>query len=310
MSCGNYRQVLDRFVTVDKVLKSSDGSSAKLVQITKSEGFATIESGRYEVDGESVVCLSTQIGCGMGCDFCRSTEPFEFYPVQPKRILRSLDSKEIVDQAINSLENVPLPPTSSGIIFSFMGMGEPFANIRAVKESIIQLGKLYLRSRATLSTIGFNLQQILQLGKEVEEGAYPIPIKLHISLHASNDSQREKLMPHASPILETVETAEKYAEMTGTKIKLNYVLVKGFNDSETDIQRLYELLVNRKGLVLKISDLNSTNKDAVVSSSEADLFESRLNDLGVETCRFSSDGQDIHAGCGELVKGKTIPNIS
>ncbi|HSV94809.1 MAG TPA: radical SAM protein [Spirochaetia bacterium] len=310
MSCENYKQLQSRSVTVDKILKSSDGNSAKLVQITKSEGFTTIESGRYEVDGESVVCLSTQIGCGMCCGFCRSTEPFEFYPGQPKRIIRSLDSKEIVDQAINSLESVPTPSTSNGIIFSFMGMGEPFANIRAVKESIIQLGKLYPRSRATLSTIGFNLQQILQLGKEVVEGVYPIPIKLHISLHASNDSQRAKLMPHTSPILETVETAEKYAEMTGTRVKLNYVLVRGFNDTDADVQRLSELLKDRKGFVLKISDLNSTNQDAVLSSSEADLFESRLNDLRVETCRFSSDGQDILAGCGELVKGKTIPDIS
>ena len=304
MSRRNYSQIRNCSVIVDKILRSSDGSSAKLVQITKSEEFATIETGRYEVCGESVVCLSTQIGCGMGCTFCHSTKPFKYFTSQKKRILRNLNSKEIVDQAINSLENVPLPSASTGIIFSYMGMGEPFANIKAVKESINELGKRYPKSRATLSTIGFDLHQILHLGEEIAKGVYPIPVKLHISLHASDNLQRIKLIPHASAIIETIEIAAKYAEMTGSVVKLNYVLMKGFNDTEEDIQRLQRLLADKKGLVLKISDLNSADPNITVSSVGADLFESRLRDSGVKTCRFTSSGQDIRAGCGELVKGK------
>lgn len=300
-------QISTRSVTVDRVLVSSDGKSAKLIQITQKEGFSTIESGRYEVDGESVICLSTQIGCGMECGFCRSTDPFEFYPGEHRRVLRSLDSQEIVDQAINAVEAVPPPLESHGINLSFMGMGEPFANIKEVKEAIFGLGSLYPKSRATLSTTGFDLKGVLQLGTEISQGIYPIPVKLHISLQAPTDEQRKSLMPHASPILETIDTAEKFAEMTKTKVKLNYVLMRGFNDSELDAQRLSQLLKGRKGLVLKISDLNSSNVDMQVPAADADKFDSKLKALGIETCRFSSEGKDISAGCGELVKGKIHP---
>lgn len=301
------RQIDARSVTVDRVLMSSDGRSAKLIQITQKEGFSTIESGRYEVDGESVICLSAQIGCGMECSFCRSTDPFEFYPGEPRRVLRSLDGQEIIDQAINAAEAVPPPLESRGIVLSFMGMGEPFANIESIKEAILGLGSLYPESRATLSTTGFDLKGVLQLGTEISQGAYPIPVKLHISLQAPTDEQRKSLMPYASPVVETIDTAEEFAKITNTKVKLNYVLMRGFNDSEVDAQKLSQLLHGRKGLILKISDLNSGDIDMQVSPVDADKFDSKLKALGVETCRFWSEGKDISAGCGELVKGRIQP---
>lgn len=294
----------ERSVILDKTLWSSDGSSVKLVQITKQEGLATIESGRYEVDGESIFCLSTQIGCAMGCNFCRSTEPFEFYQGKPQRILRNLTAQEIIDQALNAFDAVPPPPESTGVVFSYMGIGEPFANIQAVKDSITQLGLTYPMSRATLSTIAFDTTMIRKLADEVATGMYPIPVKLHISLHSPFDEKRKWLIPHASTILETLDTAEYYAKTTNTKVKFNYVLVSGFNNSERDAGKLGELLRERQSLALKISDLNSDDENLVVSPEKADRFESLLKELGIETCRFTSAGRDIKAGCGELVKGR------
>jgi 23S rRNA (adenine2503-C2)-methyltransferase len=292
-------------VLPDKVFRSLDGTSVKLAQTTKREDFATVESARYEVDGESILCLSSQIGCAMKCGFCRSTEPFEFVPGKPKRILRSLTAREIVDQAINAIQVSPIPPQSKGITFSYMGMGEPFANINAIKKSIIFLGKLYPNSRATISTIAFNPGGIMELADEIVDGVYSIPVKLHISLHASSDELRKRIIPYALPIAETLSIAESFALKTGTDVKLNYVLVSGFNDGEKDVSRLSELLKGKRGLIIKLSDLNSENKTLIVSSDKADQFERQLNDLGVRTCRFTSMGRDIHAGCGELVKGRT-----
>ncbi|OGM13586.1 hypothetical protein A3A76_03305 [Candidatus Woesebacteria bacterium RIFCSPLOWO2_01_FULL_39_23] len=293
-----------RSVIVDKILRSSDGSSAKLIQIIKREGIATIESGRYEVGCESIFCLSTQIGCGMGCQFCRSTEPYEFYPGKPQRILRNLSTQEIVDQAFNTFDDVPPPQESAGIVFSYMGMGEPFANLRAVKDSIRQLGAKYPKSRVTLSTIAFNTVGIRELADEVASGMYPTPVKLHVSLHSPSDEQRQQLIPYASSISETLDGAEYYAKTTNTVVKLNYVLVAGFNNDKADAEKLGALLEKRRGLVLKISDLNSNDNKSVVQPEEADRFESWLKELKVETCRFSGRGKDINAGCGELVKGK------
>jgi 23S rRNA (adenine2503-C2)-methyltransferase len=294
----------DRSVIIDRVIRSADGFSVKLVQSTSKEGYATIESGRYEVDGESIVCLSSQIGCVMRCKFCRSTDPFEFVPGKPVRMLRSLDSTEIADQAINAIETVPIPDNSKGIVFSYMGMGEPFANISAVEESIVALGNAYPASRATISTVGFNSNRVRGLADKVSGGEFPIPVKLHISLNGSSDEQRKQLMPYALPITQVVELAEEYADKTETTVKLNYVLVAGFNDSEEDVHRLAKLLADRQGVVLKLSDLNSDSTDLIVPRDRADQFERQLNSLGVPTCRFTSNGRDINAGCGELVKGK------
>jgi 23S rRNA (adenine2503-C2)-methyltransferase len=291
-------------VIVDKILRSSDGTSVKVTQITRREGFATIESGRYEIDGESIFCLSTQIGCAMSCGFCRSTEPFEFYPGKPQRILRSLSAQEIVDQALNAFDAIPVPQGSRGIVSSYMGIGEPFANIRAVKDSIIQLGTKYPKSRATLSTIGFDLAGIRRLADEVTACVYPIPVKLHVSLHSSSDEQRKRIIPRASPILETLNAAEYYAKTTGTAVKLNYVLVSGLNGRKEDANRLGALLEGRRGLIVKISDLNSDDENLIISPNGANQFEAWLKEFGIETCRFSSSGRDINAGCGELVKGR------
>jgi len=294
----------DLSVITNKVFWSSDGTSAKLAQVTKNEGFVTVESARYEVGGESILCLSSQIGCAMECQFCRSTEPFEFVPGKSKRILRSLRTEEIVDQAVNAIQAAPIPTTSKGIVFSYMGMGEPFANIKAVKESIITLGKIYPESRATISSIAFKPKGIMELADEVVSGVYPIPIKLHISLHGSSDKQRRQIIPNALPIAKTLSVVESFALKTGTDVKLNYVLVSGFNNGEEDVYRLSELLKGKCGLIIKLSDLNSEDETLIVSGNKADQFEGQLNDLGVRTCRFTSMGRDIKAGCGELVKGR------
>jgi len=304
MSKENSQVDSDRSVKVDEVLRSTDGSSAKLIQITQREGFVTVETGRYEVDGESIVCLSSQIGCAMGCNFCRSGEPYEYYPGRYQRVLRNLSPQEIVDQAVNGFEMVPAPLASIGKVFSYMGMGEPFANLPAVKESVLVLDMNYPQSRATISTIGIDLLSIKKLAGEIVAGNYPIPIKLHVSLHSPIDEQRHQLIPHALPIAETVDAAAYFSYATHTDVKLNYVLIAGFNNSDADVERLRELLRNRPGLVLKISDLNSNKAELVVPAKEADLFEAKLNGSGIKTERFRSKGLDVQAGCGQLVKGK------
>ncbi len=296
---------IKRSVSIHRLLRSSDGVSAKLIQATEKEGSATIETGRYEVEGESVVCLSTQIGCAMECQFCKSTEPFEFYPGKVQRFLRNLQAIEMVDQAINALESIPPPSGSEGTIFSYMGIGEPFANLAEVLRSIHILGQNYSSSRATLSTIGFDLKAIYKLADEIADGSYPIPIKLHISLHASSDRQRAELIPYGESLDKTFDAAEFFAKKSGTEVKMNYILIAGVNNTKEDSTRLGKLFKGRNGLVLKISDLNVEDESKIVSEERADEFKQWVQTWGVRTCRFLSRGTDIKAGCGELAKGRT-----
>ena len=242
----------------------------------------------------------------MACVFCKSTQPFKFINGKYLRLLRNLSSEEIFVQIENAIKLFPKPVGSKGYVFSFMGMGEPFANIDSVKKCLVKIGKFYSGSRVTISTIGLDLNGILKLGKEIKSGLYKIPIKLHISLHASNNKIRFNLMPKASSILKTIKTAEKFAQITNTKVKLNYVLIKNINDSTKDIDRLFKLLLNRKNLIIKISDLNSDIKNKCVNKNDANDFYLKLKEKGLNVCRFSSYGRDIGGGCGQFIKRNKI----
>lgn len=278
-------------VGISDVHSSQDGTSFRLEGAVYPELYPVMETGRYEVNGESVVCVSSQKGCRMGCIFCKSGEAF----------MGNLRAAEIVTQAIWALDCIPPVPDSLEIIFSFMGMGEPFANIDNVKIAIKILGQAYPHSRATLSTIGFDLPAIRRLADEVAAGEYPIPVKLHVSLHGSSDKQRFAIVPRAKPLVDTLDVAEHFACTTGNDVKLNYVLVAGSNASPEDADRLGQLLKNRKGLTLKVSRLNSPDKSLVVPEARANEFEQVIKSHGVNTCRFVSQGQDINARCGEFV---------
>ena len=275
-----------------KGIQLSPDRSAKIIQGTPLVEFGLVETGRYELDGESVVCLSTQVGCAMNCDlFCKSAGGF----------IKNLRAAEIALQAERALEEIPLPKDSKGIVFSFMGTGEPFANLDNVKLSTRLLGEIYPASRATISTIGINLPAIYELADEVAVGFYPIPLKLHISLHAPNDLLRKKIIPYGQNISDTLDAAEYFAQRTGTKVKLNYVLMKDVNDSETNARELGALLKQRRGLVLKVSDLNG-NPNLYVPDYVADRFAKKVEDYGIEVLRFKSKGQDVLAGCGQFLR--------
>lgn len=298
-------------VDVIDIFRSADGISAKIIQAVSTRAIrATFETGRYvvvdEVRGEEdIVCISSQIGCAMACTFCRVTEPYEYSPGRLQRILRSLTADEMISEVHNALDSVP-PKDPTKIVFSFTGMGEPLANKKAVSATIISLGDEYPAGRATVCTIGHNLQAVRELANDVAQGHYPIPVKLHISLHGSNDEIRKSLVPYAQPIGETINVAEYYAAVTNHPVKLNYVLVNGVNSSEQDAATLGQLLEGRQNLVLKISDLNPPTSLGFVDKITADRFERIVRDFGVRTCRFTSCGTDIQAGCGELVKGSKI----
>ena len=293
-------------VKVVYIFYSNDGVSAKLIQeVRTGPVLATFETGRYVVDGEDIVCISSQIGCAMACIFCKTTEPYGYFPGRLQRILRSLTADEMVQEVDNALDRVP-PKDPTRIVFSFMGMGESFANKKAVSEAIVALGNKFPTGRATVCTIGHDLRAIRELADAVTQGRYPVPVKLHVSLHGSNDETRRSVVPFAKPIEDTIAAAEYYSVTTGYDVKLNYVLVKDVNSSDQDAISLGELLKDHQNLTLKISDLNPPTSPGFVDKASADRFENIVHNFGVKTCRFTSCGTDIQAGCGELVKGSKI----
>lgn len=208
-----------------KSLQSKDGKTIKHLQ--KTNDGHIIETGYYNLD-EHIICISSQIGCPMGCVFCATTKPVN-WAGSKQPLVRNLTSKEIVWQ----VENVILPLQKKGqlktkqILFSFMGMGEPFLNYKNVLGSIKILSKKFSNSRTTISTLGVKPDLIKKLAHE----KINTTLKLHLSLHAPTDALRKKLMPKAGPIKPALEALKYFSLIRNTPAKVNYILIKNTNDS-------------------------------------------------------------------------------
>ncbi len=245
------------------------------------------------------VCVSTQVGCPIGCYFCatgqqgfeRNLRPGEIIEqiLYFKRFIRNevpTDDKELARRAITNVV--------------FMGMGEPLANYDNVRQAIIMLNSkhgLELGARQiTLSTAGL-VPQIQRLADET------LHLELAISLHAANDKLRDRLMPinKKYPLGQLIPACRDYFEKTGRRPTFEYALFQGVNDSEEDARELADLL---KGMNCSVNIIvgNPTSCQEFRSSSlqQAMAFQKQLFAMGIFNTIRVSKGTDIEAGCGQL----------
>ena len=262
--------------------------------LQRTEDNNIIETGYYDLD-EHIFCISSQIGCPMGCIFCSTTAPIDL--IRPNlRFVRNLSAEEIVQQVVNILELLGKNKLSQKrILFSYMGMGEPFLNYDNVIKSIRILSRNYPNSRVTIATIGTETELIRKLSHE----QFDILLKLHLSLHAPNDKLRKQILPKAENINTALEALSYFSSTKNVTCKVSYILIKDFNDSENHATQLAELLRNYS-FIVKLCNLNNFNQLESSGLDKFELFEGILNSYGIETCRFFSDGVDIQAACGQL----------
>lgn len=276
-----------------KSFKSKDGKTIKYLQ--KTDDGHIIETGYYNFD-EHIICISSQIGCQMGCIFCATTNPVDLLNPN-KSFIRNLTSEEIVRQVKNIFlrlqKNGKLK--SKRILFSYMGMGEPFLNYKNVVDSIKILSKEFPNSRATISTLGIRPTLIKKLAQE----KINTTLKLHLSLHAPNDALRKKILPKAQRIQPALEALKYFSSVRRVPAKVNYILIKNINDSQKHAAQLANLLKSYL-FTVKLSNLNDFNNLEASEADKFDLFEKTLNLNEIKTCRFISTGTDIKAGCGQL----------
>jgi len=274
-----------------KSLTSKDKKTVKYLQKTKDNNI--IETGYYNLN-EHIICISSQIGCPLGCIFCATGNPID--TLNPKKkFIRNLTSSEIVDQTKNVLDKIPKNKLNKKILFSFMGMGEPFLNYDNVLESIKILSKEFPNSRTTISTIGINLFLIRKLARE----KLKTTLKLHLSLHAPKNKLRKKILPNTKKIKPSLKALNYFSLKQGVPVKVNYILIKGLNDSKRHAKQL-ALLLKKYDFTVKISNLNPFGGLESSDIKKFELFEKILNGRNIKTCRFISTGTDIEAGCGQL----------
>jgi 23S rRNA (adenine2503-C2)-methyltransferase len=271
-----------------KTQTSLDGTKKYLFEL---EDGHRIESVLIPERGHYTACISSQVGCAMGCAFCLTAK---------QGFIRNLKSSEIVNQVIQIRKSMDKPEKLTNIVF--MGMGEPLANFEAVKKAvhniISQDGLKFSYRRVTLSTCGL-IPEIERLGRE-------LPINLAISLNAADDTTRNLLMPinRKYPLGKLIEALRVYPLSRGRRITFEYILIRNTNDRPADAQRLALLLENTRAKINLIpfnhyigSAFQSPEKQRVLKF-QRELIEKHLT----ATIR-NSKGSDISAACGQLSTG-------
>jgi 23S rRNA (adenine2503-C2)-methyltransferase len=237
------------------------------------------------------LCVSTQVGCGMGCSFC-ATGMLGFQ--------RNLSAGEIVGQVEVASRRLKGPDRArpvSNIVF--MGMGEPLANLEAVTAAVQILlhpnGLGISRRRLTVSTAG--------LADAMEEFVQRAPVKLAVSLNATNDELRDRIMPinRRFPIAKVLECCRRLPLMRGERITFEYVLLGGQNDSPDHARQLIRLL---RGIRAKVNliPFNPYPGLPFVRPDDHVVEEFRriLDEGDVSVFIRRSRGDSLQAACGQL----------
>ncbi|MCP3177789.1 23S rRNA (adenine(2503)-C(2))-methyltransferase RlmN [Desulfuromonas sp. KJ2020] len=264
---------------------SSDGTKKYLFRLADGQ---TVESVRIPMENDrSTVCISTQVGCAMQCAFCL-TGTFG--------LSRNLETAEIVNQVCAVAKDGPV----NNIVL--MGMGEPLHNLDNVVDALKILylddGMGFGTRKVTLSTCGL-VPEMLELAKR-------IPVNLAVSLNATTDEVRDRLMPvnRRYPLKELMAACRAYPLKPHQRITFEYILIRGVNDSLDDAKRLVKLLHGIKAKVNLIPFNEHAGSDfKAPMPAEIEAFQTYLLDRNIVAIRRASKGQDISAACGQL-KGR------
>ncbi|MDO8663572.1 MAG: 23S rRNA (adenine(2503)-C(2))-methyltransferase RlmN, partial [Candidatus Wildermuthbacteria bacterium] len=280
----------------EKVLVSEDNLTIKvLFELEDGLKIETVLMKHGSVDspqvGRQTVCVSSQVGCSIGCEFCATGQ---------QGFKRNLSSGEILEQVLffARLLNKNRERVSSIV---FMGMGEPFLNYDNVLEAInilndkdgFNLGARHI----SISTSGI-VEGIKKFTKE------KLQVNLAISLHASNNALRSKLVPinEAYPLEKVLAAVEEYIQKTKRRVMFEYLMIDGVNDSLTQAKELAELL---KGLLcfVNLISFNPVGHCEFKPSPgwKIKKFKEVLERGGISVTQRYRFGREIKAACGQLV---------
>ncbi|MBU0716683.1 MAG: 23S rRNA (adenine(2503)-C(2))-methyltransferase RlmN [Planctomycetes bacterium] len=266
--------------------ESTDGTAKLLLQWADG---ATSECVLIPDGDRRTVCISTQVGCPVGCVFCASGL---------NGLQRQLSAGEIIEQAMRIGDLCEASARLSNVVF--MGIGEPLANydatIRAVRTINADWGMGIGARKITVSTVGLP-KPIRRLADE------QLQITLALSLHAPTDEVRRAIIPWAqrATIESLVEACQYYFDRTGREVTLEYILLNGLNDAEQHARQLVKLAKAMRSNVNLIA-YNPVKELSYRPSEPASVrrFLTVLRDKGINVHLRPSRGGDIDAACGQL----------
>lgn len=277
---------LPSLTVVEEKISQIDGTRKYLFGLSDGN---VIESVLMKYKHGNSVCISSQVGCRMGCRFCASTLD---------GLERNLSPAEMLDQ-IYRIQNITGERVSNIVV---MGSGEPLDNYENLVQFIRLLtdenGLNISQRNVTVSTCGI-VPGILKLAEE------KFQITLALSLHAPNDEVRKSLMPVANryPLSDVLKACHTYFEKTGRRITFEYSLVSGVNDNLKEASALAALLKAQHGHINLIPVNPIKERDYVQSDRKAiEAFKNLLEKNGINVTIRREMGRDINGACGQLRK--------
>jgi 23S rRNA (adenine2503-C2)-methyltransferase len=303
------REAVIEMPRIVRTYRSDDGTERYVLALGASDAegtnagvkAATVETVFMPEENRQTICISTQAGCAVDCHFCLTAT---------LGLIRNLSAGEIIGQVLLALEEnrAVLKPQTNVVL---MGQGEPLLNYDAVIGALrIMLdpnGLGISPKHTTLSTSGI-IPGIEKLGLE------KVRPKLAISLNASSNSQRDKIMPinRKYPIEKLLEACQRYPLRSWEHLTFEYVLLGGLNDSAEDARRVARLLANLRAKVNLIPWNPGELPFEKPDPARVQEFQGILTDKGLRAFVRFSRGQDVMAACGQLallesgdVPGKT-----
>lgn len=288
----SFRETLkkDYCLTLPKIFKEEDSSDGTVKLLLEMEDGAKVETVLMRYDYGNVICVSSEVGCSMGCAFCASG-------LLKKE--RGLTAAEMMGEVI-SINEILAKEGQNVSHIVVMGTGEPFDNydnvLTFVHTANEQKGLAIGARHITVSTCGL----VPGIRKYADEG---IQINLAISLHAPNDEIRKKIMPvaNAYPIKDLMDAVHYYEDKGGRRVTFEYILLKGVNDSIANADELSDLIRGTLAYV-NLIPYNPVKEKPYERSSENTIhaFYDELRKRGINCTIRKEFGTDIDAACGQL----------
>jgi 23S rRNA (adenine2503-C2)-methyltransferase len=279
-----------------EVIRSVSDAGDTVKYLWELDGGSRVETVLMLYPDRVTVCVSSQAGCAMACDFCATGQA---------GFTRHLTVGEIVEQVVRAaIDAKAMNRRLANVVY--MGMGEPMANEAAVWASVERLhDAVGLSARhLTISTVGL-VPGIRTLATR------PLPVNLAVSLHAANDELRNEIVPinRRYPIGALMEACADYLDAKGRRLSFEWAMIDGVNDRDSDARELAALCQRfRLAAHVNLIPLNRTPGYPTTGSpaGRVKAFRDRLERLGVNATVRRNRGNDIDAACGQLAAGQPV----
>jgi 23S rRNA (adenine2503-C2)-methyltransferase len=251
-------------------------------------------------DGKNIICLPSQTSCLMGCKFCHITD------ISKEIRLRNITHNEIDNMTDIIYNDLNLSNDPKTLLLSFMGCGEPILNVNELVKAMTSIANTYTELPLVRFALATSLPKMAvdNFNKLINEVIlHKINLKVHLSLHYTNDEIRQSWMPNSLNIIDSVKLLHRYQKETGNKVEIHYTLIDEVNNNEEDIEQLVKMF---KGKNMPIKFIFFNEKDLLdfhASPKDKNIhIISQLQENGIETEYYIPPALDIGGSCGQLLK--------